>query len=119
MGTAFVVLLLGFFQAGRQSIRFQRSGLSVAAASATPSATVRKIISPLVAEDHKVRLENLASVSFGELYDLIHEASREQRASWAKQLEALPAGPRKLAAIDVFYKTMVQLDARTAIDLAL
>lgn len=39
--------------------------------------------------------------------------------TWTKRLEALPVGPRRTAGITAFFKTLAQIDTKTAVDLAL
>jgi hypothetical protein len=117
---ATVVLTAISFQAGRRVVVARREHDDAARQSRANSANIGSTRIRLNSDDdHKIRLENLAAVPFAELYDLIRAASPETRSNWAKQLEALPASPRKLAAIESFYKTLVQLDAKAAVELVL
>jgi hypothetical protein len=114
-----VAIVFASFEAGRHSVDFQRRHLAVLLREST-SQRVSSARSDSESDTHKkIRLENLGGISFGELFDLMHEASSEQRQRWAQQLDALPQGPRKLAATEAFYKIMVQLDAAAAADLVL
>lgn len=67
----------------------------------------------------KVTIENLGEVEFDQVFELLHSAPKEALVSWTKRLEALPVAPRKTAAIKAFFKTLAQIDAKTAVDLAL
>lgn len=67
----------------------------------------------------RVTIENLGEVEFDQIFELLHSAPKEALLGWTKRLEALPVAPRKTAAIKVFFKTLAQIDARTAVDLAL
>ena len=67
----------------------------------------------------KVTIENLGQVEFDQAFELLHSAPKEALTVWTKRLEGLPTGPRKTAGITAFFKTLAQIDARTAVDLAL
>ncbi|MEP7015136.1 MAG: hypothetical protein ABI925_06830 [Verrucomicrobiota bacterium] len=112
-----VVLLLGSYEAGRQTALIQRARPTIRL-SERASQTLSPTKFGSASDTHEnIRLENLGRISFGELYDLIHSASPEQRSSWAKQLESLTGGPRKLAATEAFFKVLIQLDANAAVQL--
>ena len=66
-----------------------------------------------------IRIENLCDVGFDQAYQLLRSAPREALTTWSRRLEALPAGARRTAAVKTFFKTLAQIDARTAVDLAL
>jgi hypothetical protein len=107
------------FQAGRETATPEPNCTAIKRADSSASASSKANIRAGLIDQHNVILVNLATVPFGELYDLISGASPEKRVSWAKKLESLSSGPRKLAAIESFYKTLVQLDPRSAIQLVL
>ena len=67
----------------------------------------------------KVAIENLGTVAFDEAYELLRSASHDALVIWTRRLEGLPVGPRRTAGITAFFKTLAQIDARTAVDLAL
>ncbi len=56
---------------------------------------------------------------FSELYDVLKSASREQLVAWARDLEQMPRGPRQRAAVTAYYKSLIQVDRRTAIEAVL
>ncbi|HEX8680592.1 MAG TPA: hypothetical protein VF683_11575, partial [Chthoniobacterales bacterium] len=52
------------------------------------------------ADEHRnVTMRNIATVPFSQLYDILRSASPEQIAAWARELEQLPEGPRRAAAV--------------------
>jgi len=59
-------------------------------------------------------IANVASVSFGELWDVARAAAAEKRTAWARELEQLPPGTRRNAAIKSFYKIWGELDPNAA-----
>lgn len=67
----------------------------------------------------KVTIENVGEVEFDQVYELLRSAPNDALLAWARRLEELPVAPRKTAAIKAFFKTLAQIDARTAVDLAL
>jgi hypothetical protein len=72
-----------------------------------------------LADFSKVTIENLGQVEFDHAFGLLRSAPKEALAVWTKRLEGLPVGPRKTAGITAFFKTLAQIDAHTAVDLAL
>jgi hypothetical protein len=66
-----------------------------------------------------VLIENLGQVEFDQALDLLQSAPKEALAAWAKRLEDLPVGPCKTAGINAFFKALSQIDAATAVELAL
>jgi hypothetical protein len=66
-----------------------------------------------------VIIENLGEVEFDQAFELIRSAPKQALTAWATRLENLPVAPRKTAAINMFFKTMSQIDTRMAVDLAL
>lgn len=66
-----------------------------------------------------VMIENLGQVGFDQALGMLHSAPKEALTAWTKRLEALPVGPRRTAGITAFFKTLAQIDASTAVDLAL
>ena len=67
----------------------------------------------------RVTIENVGEVEFDQVYELLRSAPNEALLAWARRLEELPVAPRKTAAIKAFFKTLAQIDTRTAVDLAL
>lgn len=64
---------------------------------------------------HFLNVRDIVRQPFPLFYEALRSAPREVRAEWANQLEQLPKGPQKVAAIRGFYKLLVQLDPDAAI----
>ena len=63
---------------------------------------------------NQVVIANITIVPFIEAFDLLTAASPEKRKDWMRQLNEMPGGPKKEAAIASFYKTLVQIDHHAA-----
>jgi len=66
-----------------------------------------------------VTIEKLGEVEFDHAFELLRAAPKEALMAWTKRLETLPVSPRQTAAITVFFKTLSEIDTKTAVDLAL
>lgn len=62
----------------------------------------------------RILIRNIASVPFVELFGLIRAAPPKTRAGWIRQLNEMPDGPQKNAALSSFFKTFVQIDPHAA-----
>ncbi len=62
----------------------------------------------------RILIRNIATVPFVELYDLLRSAPPKTRDGWIKQLDEMPDGPQRNAALSSFYKTFVQIDPHAA-----
>ena len=62
---------------------------------------------------------DLIRLPFVETYRILKGASRETIASYSEQLQRLPAGPARDAAISAFFKTLIQVHPQMARDLIL
>lgn len=62
----------------------------------------------------RILIRNIATVPFVALYDLLRSAPPKTRDGWIKQLNDMPDGPQRNAALSSFYKTLVQIDPRAA-----
>ncbi len=67
----------------------------------------------------KVTIQNIATVPFSQLYDVLRAVSREQLLAWARDLEQMPRGPHQRAAVAAYYKSLIQVDHRVAIEAVL
>ena len=63
----------------------------------------------------KLLIANVATVPFGELWDIMEGSTPEQRKIWATELVRMPPGPQRNAALQTFYKVWVALDPAAAI----
>jgi hypothetical protein len=61
-------------------------------------------------------VREIATVPFSQLYDFLRSAPREQLMAWAADLERMPRGPRQRAAVAAYYKSLIQVDHRAAIE---
>lgn len=66
-----------------------------------------------------VAIENLGQVEFDHAFELLRSAPKDTLIAWTKRLETLAVTPQKTAAISVFFRTLAQIDTKTAVDLAL
>jgi hypothetical protein len=120
IGVAACGLAIAGFQAGRRSVG--AASLQQKAAAETPGLSPDRSSSPkspLIDDYGRVTVRNIATVPFSELYDILRSASREQLLAWARDLENMPRGPRQRAALTAYYKSLIQVDHRTAIDAVL
>jgi hypothetical protein len=116
--TTVAISLLGF-AAGRQSVGTITTVRAPGGDSPAGELRRRSIREEEIADLSKVTIENVGQVEFEQAYRLLKAAPPEVLSDWTRRLEALPVGPRKTAAITAFFKTLAQLDAKTAVDLAL
>ena len=61
-------------------------------------------------------MRNIGTVPFTELYDILRVATPEQLSGWAKELEEMPEGPRRTAAVTGFYKSLIQVNPAAALE---
>src|SRR5438046_1633145 len=113
-GLAAAALAIGGFQTGRYTVDV------TAAANGTTSIPSQSASDPARRElleraQDKIIIRNIATVPFSELYDVLKAVSREQLLDWAHDLEQMPEGPRRTAAIRTFYKSLVQIDPAIAL----
>ena len=92
--------------ASQQSARAQKMSSPVATKPSDPS-TYRELAA----------IEILA-LPFSEFYEALRSAPSEARKKWADELQAMPAGPRRTAALAAFYKLLVQFDPLSAAESA-
>jgi hypothetical protein len=109
------------FAVGHWSASSSRGRRDRAAESSAPIIAADRERTALeeTADYSSVTVENLGQVEFDQAFALLQSAPKKALLAWTKRLEALPAGPRKSAGITAFFKTLAQIDTRTAVDLAL
>jgi hypothetical protein len=82
-----------------------------------PAATV----TPFERTYRELAVAEILAFPFAEFYEALRSAPGEAREKWAAELEKMPAGPRRTAALAAFYKLLVQFDpvaaARTACEI--
>ena len=127
-GPRIQVAILGLLAAGFVVGGFQVGRRSVDAAAWSKNTAATRVDSPNLSQRQGVLAENplgqgsireIATVPFSELYDVLKSASREQLLAWAADLERMPRGPRQRAAIAAYYKSLIQVDHRAAIEAVL
>ena len=110
-------LALGGFETGRRSV-------DAAAVAGTIGEQLSKSLpdsasssNPIAArEQTRTTVRDIATVPFSELYDVLKSASKQQLLAWAADLESMPRGPRQKAAVTAYYKSLIQVDHRAAIE---
>jgi hypothetical protein len=112
-------LVIGAFEAGRKTVNAAAIAESVAKQT-QPAAHSVSQKGPLPEHDHsRINVREIATVPFSQLYDVLRSASREQLLAWARDLEQMPRGPRQRAAVTAYYKSLIQVDHRAAIEAVL
>src|SRR5436305_8523972 len=109
-------LALGAIAAASFSIG-RKVELTAAAAKTTSTALPAPGLSatpkPLPYQDlHAI---DVIALSFADFYEALRSAPNEARKKWAVELEQMPAGPRRTAAVTGFYKLLIQFDPELAI----
>jgi hypothetical protein len=116
IGAAAIVLAIGGFEAGRKTVDAAAVAKSMATKPAQPPADLVSPNATLLERDHsRITVRDIATVPFSELYDVLKSAPREKLLAWARDLEQMPEGPRRTAAIRTFYKSLVQIDPAIAL----
>jgi hypothetical protein len=118
-GLAAAALAIGGFQTGRYTVdaaAVATNTATIPSQSASDPASRRELLER--AQD-KITVRDIATVPFSELYDVLKSASHEQLLAWARDLEQMPRGPQQRAAITAYFKSLVQVDHRAAIDAVL
>jgi hypothetical protein len=62
---------------------------------------------------------DIANISFVDLYETIQNAPRQSRVEWLREINQLPESPRKIGALNGFFRALVQADSQTAADLVI
>ena len=113
-------LAIGGFQAGRTTVAaavvLKSKATLTAQSSAAPAARSK---APLERDHSQIIVRDIATVPFSELYDVLKATPREQLIAWARDLDHMPRGLRQRAAINAYYKSLIQVDHRAAIEAVL
>lgn len=103
------------FVVPRATWRLWTSGAEPSAHTAAQDRTFVEFQPSPTAEDFdRVIIRNIGTVPFEELFELLRSAPPATRTQWIKQLDEMPVGPKRSAALSSFYKTFVQLDPHAA-----
>jgi hypothetical protein len=79
-----------------------------------PSTSPSSAINPGATSYRQLAALDLLKLPFPEFYEALRAAPGEARKKWAGELETMPDGPRRIAAVSAFYKLLVQFDPITA-----
>src|SRR5947207_15915742 len=116
-GLVAVALATGGFQTGRYTVDAAAVANKTAAVpSQPPSEVVSRKDALAERQQDRIRVREIATVPFSELYDVLRSASRAQLLAWARDLERMPRGPRQRAAVTAYFKSLVQVDPRATIE---
>jgi hypothetical protein len=63
----------------------------------------------------QLRAADVLALPFTDFYEALRSAPGEARKQWAVELEQMPAGPHRTAAVIGFYKLLIQFDPTLAI----
>jgi hypothetical protein len=111
-------LAIGGFQAGRKTVNAAAAAANADApvAPTPPPDPVAQKQTLLERNDSQISVREIATVPFSELYDVLKSAPHEQLLAWARDLEQMPRGPRQRAAVTAYYKSLVQVNHRIALE---
>ena len=111
-GVAIGLWTCGAFMAGRH---LEERKIAERTQPTTPP-PIQAAVSGIPAEEayRELAIDQILRLSFGQFYEALRSAPREARQEWAAELEKMPTGPRKSAAISAFYKLLVQFDPPAA-----
>jgi hypothetical protein len=110
--TALIAVALASFFTGRnvEERALAAKALANARASTSPSpASQREPPS-----HRQLAVAEIVALPFADFYEALRSAPAEARRKWATELEAMPEGPRRTAAISGFYKLLVQFEPAAA-----
>jgi hypothetical protein len=62
----------------------------------------------------QLAVSEILKLPFAAFYEALRSAPEEARKKWANEVETMPDGPRRIAAVSAFYKLLVQFDPVTA-----
>lgn len=79
-----------------------------------PSTSPSSAINPGPTSYRQLAALEILKLPFAEFYEALRSAPGEARKKWASELETMPEGPRRIAAVSAFYKLLVQFDPITA-----
>jgi hypothetical protein len=114
-----VVLAVASFRGGQVTKRRAQPQSSTARqwkAVASPRKPGNRLMPDENAMNDHVLIANVATVSFGELWDVMRSVASDKRTAWARELEQMAPGTRRNAAIKSFYKILGELDPNAAVE---
>ena len=116
LATGLSVLTLSSFFIGRgvEEAALVTKRQAADAKAAVPAATV----APFEPTYRELAVDDILGLPFAEFYEALRSAPGEAREKWAAELEKMPAGPRRTAALTAFYKLLVQFEPVAATKMA-
>jgi hypothetical protein len=118
-GLVAAVLVIAGFQTGRYTVDAAAVANNTAVPSQPPSEAVSRKDALVERQQDRITIRDIATVPFSELYDILKTATPEQLMAWADDLEQMPRGPRQRAGVNAYYKSLVQVNHRVAIEAVL
>jgi hypothetical protein len=116
-GLAAAALAIAGFQTGRYTVDAAAVAKNTAVIPSQPPSDVISRKNALAErQQDRIIIRDIATVPFSELYDVLKSAPREQLLAWARDLDRMPRGPRQRAAVAAYYKSLIQVDPRAAIE---
>src|ERR1043166_8364436 len=100
-----LVLIVASFNGGRvveRRAQQQSNVPSKESATITSAGKSNRLLPDDVNQSDHILLANVATVSFSELWDVMRAAAPEKRSAWARELERMPPGTRRTAALKSF-----------------
>ncbi len=112
-----LTLIVASFDGGRFAEReAQRRASARVEGDATATTAKKNRLLPNGSDENShILIANAASVSFGELWDVMRAAAPDKRIAWARELEQLPPGTLRNAAVKSFFKIWGELDSAAAV----
>ena len=112
LSALFLIALISFFS-GRT---VEESALAAKSrANPRTSASPAPAIEPPSASYRELAVTEILGLPFVDFYEALRSAPGEAREKWARELLAMPEGPRRTAAVSGFYKLLVQFDPNAAV----
>jgi hypothetical protein len=88
----------------------ERALAAKARADMRPSISSTSAINSGPTSYRQLAVLEILKLPFAEFYEALRSAPGEARKKWASEVEAIPDGPRRIAAVSAFYKLLVQFD---------
>jgi hypothetical protein len=106
--SAWVAVMLLVFAMGRY---VEEKALRAKAAAALRASTSPSAVNDSTPPSHRqLAVTEIIRLPFADFYEALRSAPAEARKKWATELEAMPEGPQRTAAVCGFYKLLVQFD---------
>src|SRR2546423_13627676 len=104
-GAMMLVIALGAFFTGRP-VEENSLAARVHSAVAVPAPPTQ----PEPPSYRQIAVSEILALPFAEFYEALRSAPADARKKWTAELEKMPEGPRRTAAVSGFYKLLVQFD---------